>query len=129
MSYTNSAASKAAKQLNMAKANTANRIRNRAIAEARRLHPGAYKSWAAMKTRCNNPNHNRYVIYGGRGISYDPRWESFINFSQDMGERPTGLTLDRIDVEGDYCLSNCRWADYSTQNANKRVGNHLPRVF
>ena len=74
-----------------------------------------------MKTRCNNPNHNRFKYYGGRGITYDPKWEVFAGFVEDMGERPEGLTLDRIDVDDSYCAENCQWADYYEQNANRRA--------
>ena len=132
--YTVSDLSKAAHRSNMAKANSARREKNKAVVEARRLHPGAYKSWRAMKTRCNNPNHNRYKFYGGRGISYDPKWENFLGFVEDMGERPEGLTLDRVDVDGSYSAENCRWATYSQQNSNRRrmdsgETDHIPRVF
>ena len=96
-------------------------------------NPRAYTSWQAMKTRCNNPNHNRYEFYGGKGISYCSRWDVFSNFVEDLGERPEGFSLDRIDGEGDYTPDNCRWASYSLQNANKSAVSggldSLPRVF
>ena len=79
-----------------------------------------YASWQNMKDRCSNPNNKAYGNYGGRGISYDPLWEKFENFFADMGECPEGMTLDRIDVNGDYCKENCRWSDYSMQGFNKR---------
>lgn len=59
-----------------------------------------YVSWNCMKTRCTNPNSNRWHLYGGRGITYDPRWEDFGAFLEDMGERPPGTSIDRIDSDG-----------------------------
>ena len=75
-----------------------------------------------MKRRCNNPNQNDYQYYGGRGITYDPAWETFEGFLADMGPRPDGMTLDRIDVDGNYCKDNCRWANSKTQRDNRKPG-------
>lgn len=80
----------------------------------------AYASWSNMKNRCNCPSTPQYRDYGGRGITYDPRWEKFENFLVDMGEPPEGLTIDRIDNNQGYFKDNCRWADKSTQRRNKR---------
>jgi len=77
-----------------------------------------------MKQRCDNPSTNGYENYGGRGITYCKRWESFENFLDDMGERPKGKTLDRIDVNDNYEPDNCRWATAKEQAANVRE----PRV-
>ena len=84
---------------------------------------GSYEIWKAMKQRCFNPNHKDYPRYGGRGISVCARWcESFTAFVADMGVRwKDGLTLDRIDNDGDYCPDNCRWADWTTQMENRGV--------
>ena len=81
-----------------------------------------YAVWSSMIGRCNNPSDNSYVNYGKRGIKICERWiNSFENFYEDMGNRPTNLhSLDRIDVNGNYEPSNCRWATRSIQNNNKR---------
>lgn len=80
-----------------------------------------YNSWNAMKQRCYNKNAINYDRYGGQGTSVCDKWlESFSNFLHDMGERPKGKTLDRIDPFGNYELSNCRWTTPKDQCANKR---------
>lgn len=81
---------------------------------------GTYRSWKDCRARCNNPNDSDYKDWGGRGITVCPEWDDYEVFLRDMGERPEGLTLDRIDVNGNYCASNCRWADAVTQANNKR---------
>lgn len=85
---------------------------------------GAYKSWAQMKTRCNNPNTKDWKDYGGAGITYDSRWEAFENFFLDMGERPPNMTLDRKNNALGYFKENCRWATPSeqAQNSEKPLG-------
>lgn len=74
-----------------------------------------------MRSRCNNPNHPRYADWGGRGITVAPRWGSFENFLTDMGERPTGTTLERKDNERGYEPSNCIWATPAEQARNTRA--------
>lgn len=80
-----------------------------------------YKSWHMMKQRCKNPNHDSYINYGGRGITYDLKWELFTGFFEDMGERPIGLTLDRIDVNKGYFKENCKWSSENEQAYNKNI--------
>lgn len=79
-----------------------------------------YRIWAGMKKRCMNPKTVGYENWGGRGIKVCDRWMKFENFLSDMGERPDGLSLDRIDFNGDYEPDNCRWADRATQGFNTR---------
>lgn len=75
-----------------------------------------YKSWANMKDRCGKKGYEEY-------ITYCKEWEDFRNFYRDMGERPKGTTLDRIDPYGNYCKENCRWSDYETQENNRTNNN------
>jgi hypothetical protein len=79
-----------------------------------------YRTWRAMHTRCRYPTAVGYKNYGGRGIKVCEYWGDFSNFLKDMGERPSGTSIDRINPDGDYEPGNCRWATAKEQAANKR---------
>ena len=82
-----------------------------------------YRTWISMRNRCNNPKNNMYYRYGGIGITVCERWNSFVNFLEDMGERPLGTSIDRIDnfkLTDGYSKSNCRWATPTEQILNQR---------
>lgn len=81
----------------------------------------AYGTWRGMRSRCYSAKDSAFKHYGGRGISICERWQNFENFLADMGERPVGRSLDRIDVNGDYEPGNCRWATDDEQATNKRT--------
>jgi len=79
-----------------------------------------YSIWRNIIQRCNNPNCRNYKNYGGRGIKVCDKWLKFEDFLQDMGEKPEGLSLDRVDNNGNYCKGNCRWATWKEQQRNSR---------
>lgn len=89
---------------------------------------GSRQSWKGMKQRCNNPNSTHYKHYGGRGITYDPKWETFEGFLQDMGIRPENRTLERVENDGPYCKENCVWATRSEQMLNRRQRTVLIKI-
>lgn len=84
-----------------------------------------YAAWCNMRRRCRAVNEAAYVNYGGRGIDYCPRWDKFEAFLSDMGERKEGLSLDRIDNDGNYEPGNCRWATRKEQSLNKRSNVYI----
>ena len=104
------------------------RAHGKIISEAPRHITGAtkhelYGTWQDMLNRCRNKNNPQYKDYGGRGIKVCKEWQGpdgFWTFANDMGDRPEGYTLDRINVDGNYCRDNCRWSDRHTQNLNTR---------
>ncbi len=80
-----------------------------------------YSVWENMKCRCDKVGNKSYQDYGGRGITYDLKWSNFINFYEDMGEKyQEGFTLERLDVNGNYCKDNCEWVPQERQARNKR---------
>lgn len=83
-------------------------------------HGPEWRSWSAMRDRCEREGATGYSIYGGRGVRVCDRWASFELFFADMGPRPPGTTLDRIDPDGHYEPNNCRWATALEQNRNRR---------
>jgi hypothetical protein len=86
-----------------------------------------------MKERCTNPNRDNYEDYGGRGITFCKRWEDFENFLQDMGERPEGMTLDRLDNSKGYFKGNCKWSTPYEQGCNRSSSKikpeYVPAIF
>lgn len=103
-------------------------------AEASTIHGGAnrgkpfpeYRVWLEMKQRCLNVNNKRYKDYGGRGITICDRWlNSFENFLKDMGRRPKGLSIERIENNKGYTPDNCKWATREEQTSNTRTNKHL----
>ncbi len=102
-------------------------VRVRSVAAAKHGHlrdnkcSSTYNAWRNMRQRCNNPKHMSYPYYGGAGIQVCPRWQySFKCFLDDMGERPLGYSLDRIDSKLNYEQGNCRWVPSEKQAQNKR---------
>lgn len=88
-------------------------------------HP-AYWVWRSMRDRCRLPTHQAWHNYGGRGIRVCKRWDKFQNFWADMGEAyAPGLTLERLDNDGDYCLKNCSWVTMKEQSNNKRTNRRI----
>lgn len=96
----------------------ANRIHNH---RGNGLPSLTYQSWLSMKQRCLNKKRHNYYLYGGRGITICEQWlHSFTTFLADMGVRPDGTTLDRINSDGNYEPANCRWSTPTEQARNRR---------
>ena len=92
------------------------------------INHSACNTWKSMMARCYNENHMYYSYYGGKGITVCDEWHDFDTFCKDMGERPEGCSLDRIDGGLGYSLSNCRWATAKEQ-ANNRSNNTIIEAF
>jgi hypothetical protein len=101
-----------------------NLLKQRESGRKRRIHglchSGTYNSWKSARQRCENPRARSYERYGAAGVTFHPPWRDFRLFLLDVGERPEGTTLDRIDPFGNYEPGNCRWATPKMQRHNRR---------
>jgi hypothetical protein len=99
-------------------------LRKKATRHGKR-HTRVYTIWLNMVQRCTNPLNTSFADYGGRSINVCPEWRNFQQFYADMGDPPDGTSLDRIDVNGDYCKANCQWATKDIQSRNTRANRRV----
>jgi hypothetical protein len=117
-------------QLNSGYTQSCGCIRREQLVERNKSHGLAhtplYNVWTSMKGRCNQPNNTAYKNYGGRGIAICEKWNSFEGFLEDMGDSyAKGFSIERLDVNGNYCKENCIWADAITQANNTRTNLYI----
>ncbi len=91
-------------------------------------HTRTYQTWTSMRSRCGNPKNRRFATYGARGIAICDRWQDFGNFLADMGEKPPGASIDRIDNDKGYSPENCRWALTREEQARNKTSTVLCEV-
>jgi len=101
--------------------------RNKTHGQSNKTITPTYRTWSAMRSRCLSADDKDYHKYGARGITICDEWNSFENFYNDMGDRPKGLTIDRVDNNGNYEPGNCRWATAKEQGLNRRPTRMLEK--
>lgn len=93
---------------------------NKGVSQPSNPRYKTYRAWCDMKARCHRKTHSDYKMYGAKGIMVCKKWRDFRNFFNDMGEKPAGKSIDRINPNGSYSKKNCRWSTPQQQMANRR---------